>query len=337
VSDEEVKFQAPKFCTTCGTPNTNVENKFCAKCGSPFKLVQIRESKVSTTESDNVPAVTPTPYPSYAGGSTSSTNSPAAPQSIVPSSFNPQIPHSLKQIQEKANFPLFNQSEKKIFLYFSGTAYFSHIMRYFFIYNRFPNYMELLFPIPFYFFVVFVILGSYKHFSRNSGVAIKYEADNYDYSVSFVMSSFFASILSFRSTIDKELCTIADEIPMIKKTRMGMIQEFIPSNEYIGSILIPKNMFYKNLILFIVGIIFGYSYWNFSDNVILLESTFRLVGLFIVCFNCVELSPIVGKQNATVTKYGRIRTLLLFFGALILLLFFILGKEVLYPLLTRGI
>jgi hypothetical protein len=352
----ETTSRRGNFCSQCGTPTKNPRAKFCGACGQPLRRqseptkdpniegpdqipptdqqqpIQPQSTQNGLEKPQYVPGVDPRRSPSesiqYPPPMQSSPYYSQLP-GAVPQQSRFITPSQISSIQAR----MFSREETYLIILFTSFGFLSHFMRFLLMYNRFPSILEFLVPLPFYFIAIFIIFFVYKKSLLDSGVMTEMEADYYDHTVSFVLSTFFASTISYRSKIDQELTSVPDNVDVPKSTKYGLTYEKIPKMAYIGGHILPRAYLIQTLIASLVATICLFVYFEASSQIMI--TTFRLLSAYIGGYAVMEIAPWFGRHNEAMTKIGRYRTLLLFLYALVITIFALFGESFFVALKNR--
>ncbi|MCE7737622.1 MAG: zinc ribbon domain-containing protein [Candidatus Heimdallarchaeota archaeon] len=316
----ETQNSVARFCKNCGNP-VKPDINFCSKCGT-----QIRE----TDETKVSPPSQVIQSPSYITDPNQgfqTTDPGGFPGQYPPNYVPPEIPKDFitpREINEVRE-PLFPNNEIRLVLLMGLMGYFSHLLRYLLIYNRFPGLIDLILPLPVYLLIVIILTGADKKIFQQKGVNHIIHADTFDYTVSLVLSSFFLTSLNFRTTIDKETSTVPKNVYIMENTKMGLNYQQVPSAVYIGQYVRPKTLFKSTFIALALGAVFLWAYFYTNDvNLTILT---RLVAAYLGGLALTNVSPRFGRYNEEMSAVGKYRTLLLFLLSFGITMAAILGES----------
>lgn len=353
-------LQKSNFCSRCGNPIKNPEAKFCGKCG--YKINQIvgekSSAEVGVTEKTGSPDIDKTytrPYstpaavasqpPQYIPGidpiNTQKQTNQSFQQSPYSNAYSDQRARTSdsskhfitpNQIQPVTT-SVFVRAEINIIAIISVMAFLSHLFRYLFMYNRFPSVLEIIIPLPFYLLAIFIIFFFQKKKMQNSGVMTTVDADRYDFMLSLVLSTFFASTMSHRSKIDHELTTIPDKIHIPESSKYGLTYVEVPKMEYIGGNLQPKMYLFSSFLASILALFSLILYFEVNDPIFI--STFRLLSAYMGGYVIMEIGPGFGRHNNEISRIGKYKSLLLFIFAFCITIIALLGESFFVALTNR--
>ena len=350
--EAETSDDSPKFCSNCGSP-LRPKVKFCTVCGYNIENDNVVEPEIIPKE--DVPQgppvyptqpINPQPDPNQPNPSQQYPYYPNTPQNAYqpnqgftqapPYGYNPNYgskpmdqqsgargvsSSSIKPVTGK----FMTRDEMKISLGFGLTALFSHFVRYIIIYNRVPDLLNFLYPIPFYLALGFIILGANKYFMRNKGVDIEFEADNYDYMVSSVFSSFFLSLMNYRFKFKPETSNVPDIVYHPQNSKQGMQYLELSKRKYVGIFVRPRAFF--NLIMFTTALSIICLWWYFQDPFSNLGLVVRFMAMYLGGYGLSHVSPRVGRVNEEMSLVGRYRTLLLFLISAFVFVVSLIGNQ----------
>ena len=320
----EPEQDRPNFCSRCGN-GLGSQAKFCPKCGKPVYVD-------STPISDQTNIISPAP--------TSSTNPipNQNPAPVYPYQNQRQNPffgqkYSTPDTIQPTNGPVLTQFEIQIILLFSIVGLGSHLMRFLIIYNKFPSFIDLVLPFPFYFIGIFLIFQLYKRNLQSKGVNATLQVDKYDHMVSLVLSSFFLSNISHRIIPDMETTTIPERVHIPESSKLGFMYNEVERIDYLDTHLSPRSYMYYTIVSLIFSAIILYFYIEPINTT--LSPTLRLVAAYFGGIVVVNVAPAVGKYNKEFSEMGRFRTLLVFFISFAITIIAIFGDSFLAALTNQ--
>ncbi|OLS21258.1 MAG: hypothetical protein HeimC2_34030 [Candidatus Heimdallarchaeota archaeon LC_2] len=312
--DEPQNQDGANFCSNCGAPRKSSSSNFCSNCGNSF----VSSSLPGNLQKDSFSQVPLQPVPQETfipqqGYETTQNYGYQYPPDFI-------TPNQIAQVEE----PIFVNNEIKIVLLMGLTGYFSHILRYLLIYNRFPTVLDLILPLPIYLLIAVILAGVDIKFFQQKGLDISLNADTFDYTISLVLSSFFISSLNFQVNINQESSTIPESVYVAENSKMGMNYVQLPRATYIGQLVRPRTLFKSTMVIVLLAGIGLYLYFNSStENITILT---RLITAYLGGLALTNVSPKFGRYNEEMSKVGRFRTLLLFLIALFITFAALVGE-----------
>ncbi|MHA2504446.1 MAG: hypothetical protein ACXAE3_16460 [Candidatus Kariarchaeaceae archaeon] len=315
MSDEDRGIETPKFCPQCGNPVTRANARFCTQCGRNF----------ATQANDPVQAPVAAPIQPIPGQS-------ASPAPVYGSTYRERMePQEQKSWQmttpndiRSASGKWFVREELKPIGYLVAAAMISHVFRYLILFNSFPNLPSLLIPIPMYLIIIPIIIGIQKLFLRDKGLQVEANASEFDFNTSVVFSSFFLTLLPHRFRINEDESNVPETITLRVPSPQGLVYQNTSRENYLAGSVFPRMHFFSGLIISLLGLLLLNFYINASSEV--LATSYRLVCLYVVGFQIVELAPIFGRNNEKSADHAKIRTLLIFLFDLVLFVIALLGE-----------
>jgi len=315
MSGDELQNQdGARFCANCGSPRKSSSSNFCSNCGNSFVAIPstIDNQGISSTPIASQP-LPQEPYPPQQDYEPVQSHGYKYPPDFI-------TPTQITEVKE----PIFVNNEIKIVLLMGLTGYFSHILRYLFIFNRFPSIMDLILPLPIYLLITIILVSIDIKFFQQKGVDINIDADTFDYTISLVLSSFFLSSLNFQVKINKETSTIPETVYVSENSKMGMTYVQLPRATYIGKFVRPRTLFKSTMVIVLFAGIGLYLYFNSStQNITILT---RLITAYLGGLALTNVSPKFGRYNEEMSKVGRFRTLFLFLIALFITFAALVGE-----------
>lgn len=293
VCHHPIKFADSVFCGNCGhrlieeQPQAESNSRKCPRCknlitNSSASFCGICGYNLNNTESMNTPAT------GHQASTPTTTNFQQFPQFAMNQLQSSPIQENigLKEdyiLHVKGNF---TETTVKVIAVFSFTLLVAHFFRYLLVYNTFPSFYELWTGYIFYLIFASLAIYSIMYYYNTNGVAMNCDVDNYDYTFSAILSSFFISTLSLRVLVNIDKSTLPEVIrKTVYEKKKGYSIQSIDRNTFIGKQVRP--LAYRMRVYIVLG--YGYAVF-FLQGILdpaLTKSTGLVIG-FIAAFSLLE-------------------------------------------------
>lgn len=261
-----------KTCLKCNHITEGENARFCGNCGSRFDT-QTAQPQAPFTAQPVAPPVTG--YTPYAINTTP----------IVP-----------------LNTPLVKEQERKILAFYYFVFLGAHMLRYMLVTNNFPSPQSFIEAVLLYaLFTPMIILPLNSTYHKH-GVENQVEISKFDYTFSFVLSTFFIGTASFLLKIDNERSILPDKIVTMDYDKGRVIERTLRKSKYIGEIVVKEAYRRRFYIFLAVGYVVFIA--NFLIPFTFTESVRLFVG-FVGSMSFMEVAPSLGRKRDKIMYKNR--------------------------------